>query len=150
MNIMRTEQEKSMLGNKMKIEHIDHIGIAVKDLETAGKFYTNILGIKKKEVETVAEQKVKVAFLPITDSEIELLESIEPDGPIAKFINGRGEGIQHLAFRVKNIEDALQELKDKGVRLIDEKPRNGAGGARIAFIHPKETNGVLVEICERK
>jgi len=134
----------------MKIEHIDHIGIAVKDLETAGKFYTDILGIKMKEVETVAEQKVKVAFLPITDSEIELLESTEPDGPIAKFISSRGEGIQHLAFRVKNIEDALQELKDKGVRLIDEKSRKGAGGARIAFIHPKETNGVLVEICERE
>lgn len=134
----------------MKVEQIDHIGIAVENIETAGKFYTEILGIKMKEVETVAEQKVKVAFLPITDSEIELLESTEPDGPIGKFINGRGEGIQHLAFRVKNIEVALQELKDMGVRLIDEKPRNGAGGARIAFIHPKETNGVLVEICERE
>jgi len=134
----------------MKIEHIDHIGIAVKDLQTASKFYTDILEIENNEVETVTEQKARVAFFPITDSEIELLESTESDGPIAKFINSRGEGIQHVAFRVKNIEDALLELKDKGIRLIDERPRNGAGGAKIAFIHPKETNGVLVEICERE
>jgi methylmalonyl-CoA/ethylmalonyl-CoA epimerase len=133
----------------MKILHIDHIGIAVKDLEKAGKFYTDILGIPVQEEEVVAEQKVRVAFLPITDSEIELLESIEPDGPVAKFIDARGEGIQHMAFRVENIEEALEEMKAKGVRLIDEKPRIGAGGAKIAFIHPKETNGVLVEICER-
>ena len=133
----------------MKILHIDHIGIAVKDLEKAGKFYTDILGIPVQEEEVVAEQKVRVAFLPITDSEIELLESTEPDGPVAKFIDARGEGIQHMAFRVENIEEALEEMKAKGVRLIDEKPRIGAGGAKIAFIHPKETNGVLVEICER-
>ena len=98
----------------MKIEHIDHIGIAVKDLETAGKFYTDILGFKRKEVETVAEQKVKVAFLPITDSEIELLESTESDGPIAKFINGRGEGIQHLAFRVKTSKTSCKSLRSRG------------------------------------
>ena len=133
----------------MKVLHIDHIGIAVKDLGKAGKFYSDILGIPVKEEEVVEEQKVRVAFLPITDSEIELLESTEPDGPVAKFIDARGEGIQHMAFRVENIEEALEEMKAKGVRLIDEKPRIGAGGAKIAFIHPKETNGVLVEICER-
>ena len=87
--------------------------------------------------------------MPITDSEIELLESTRPDGPIAKFIDSRGEGIQHIAFRVENLEEALEELKAKGIRLIDKEPRKGAGGAMIAFIHPKETNGVLVELCER-
>jgi len=133
----------------MKIKHIDHIGIAVKGIEQAGKFYTDILGLKIEDIENVADQKVNVAFIPITDSEVELLESTEPDGPIAKYISARGEGVQHIAFRVEDIEKTLEELKEKGVRLIDQAPRKGAGGARIAFIHPKETNGVLVEICER-
>lgn len=133
----------------MKVKHIDHIGIAVRSIEQAGKFYTDILGLKIEDVENVADQKVNVAFMPITDSEVELLESTDPDGPVAKFIDARGEGIQHIAFRVKNIEKALLELKKKGVRLIDQEPRSGAGGAKIAFIHPKETNGVLIEICER-
>jgi len=133
----------------MKIKHIDHVGIAVKSIEQAGKFYTDIMGLKIHDIERIAEQKVDVAFLPITDSEIELLESTEPDGPVAKYINSKGEGVQHLAFRVENIEEALKELKEKGVRLIDQSPRKGAGGAMIAFIHPKETNGVLVEICQR-
>ena len=134
----------------MKIKHIDHIGIAVKSIDQAKRFYSDILGLKIEDIENVADQKVNVAFLPITDSELELLESTHPDGPVAKYIEARGEGIQHIAFRVENIEDALAELKAKGVRLIDEKPRKGAGGAKIAFIHPKETNGVLVEICERE
>ncbi|VBB41739.1 conserved hypothetical protein [uncultured Desulfatiglans sp.] len=133
----------------MKVKHIDHIGIAVKEIASAGKFYTDVLGLEIKDIETVADQKVKVAFLPITDSEVELLESTEPDGPVARYIDSRGEGIQHIAFCVENIEEALKELKAKGVRLIDQTPRRGAGGAKIAFIHPKETNGVLVEICER-
>lgn len=133
----------------MKVKHIDHIGIAVKDMAQAKRFYEEILGLKLHGVEEVSDQKVKVAFFPITDSEIELLESTQPDGPVAKFIEARGEGIQHIAFRVENLEEALSELKAKGVRLIDEKPRKGAGGAKIAFIHPKETNGVLVELCER-
>ena len=134
----------------MKVKHIDHIGIAVKSIEQAGKCYTDMLGLKIEDIENVPEQRVNVAFLPITDSEVELLESTEPDGPVAKYIDSRGEGVQHIAFRVENIEEALEELKEKGVRLIDEKPRKGAGGAWIAFIHPKETNGVLVEICERE
>ena len=133
----------------MKIKNIDHIGIAVRSIEQAGKFYTDVLGLAIEDIETVAEQKVNVAFIPITDSEVELLESVEPDGPVAKYIEKRGEGIQHIAFRVDNIYRCLEELKEKGVRLIDETPRHGAGGAKIAFIHPKETNGVLVEICER-
>jgi len=133
----------------MKVKHIDHIGIAVKSIEQAGKFYTDVLGLKIMDIENVADQKVNVAFLPITDSEVELLQSTHVDGPVAKFIEAKGEGIQHIAYRVENIDEALAELKAKGVRLIDEKPRKGAGGALIAFIHPKETNGVLVEICQR-
>ncbi|MDL2268679.1 methylmalonyl-CoA epimerase [Desulfosarcina sp. OttesenSCG-928-A07] len=133
----------------MKILHIDHIGIAVESLEQVRAFYTDTLGLAIQDVEHVEEQKVNVAFLPITDSELELLESTDPDGPIGKFIKTKGKGIQHIAFRVENIEDCLQELKSKGVRLIDEKPRMGAGGAKIAFIHPKESHGVLVELCER-
>lgn len=133
----------------MKIKHIDHIGVAVKAIAQAGKFYTDILGLKIEEIENVPEQKVNVAFIPITDSEVELVESTHPDGPVARYIDSRGEGVQHIAFRVENIEEALEELKAKGVRLIDDTPRKGAGGARIVFVHPKETHGVLVELCER-
>ena len=133
----------------MKIKNIDHIGIAVRNIKEAGKFYRDILGLEIQDIEKVVGQKVNVAFLPISDSELELLESTQSDGPVAKYIDSKGEGVQHIAFRVDNIEKALEELKAKGVRLIDEKPRKGAGGARIAFIHPKETHGVLVEICER-
>jgi methylmalonyl-CoA/ethylmalonyl-CoA epimerase len=142
-------QDSEHLGGSMKIKHIDHVGIAVKTIEQAAKFYTDMLGLVITNIENVADQKVNVAFLPITDSEVELLESTHPDGPVAKYIESRGEGVQHIAFRVENIEEALAELKAKGVRLIDERPRKGAGGAKIAFIHPKETNGVLIEICER-
>jgi methylmalonyl-CoA/ethylmalonyl-CoA epimerase len=134
----------------MQVKHIDHIGIAVKNIEEAGRFYTDILGLKIEDIENVADQKVNVAFIPITDSEVELLESTAPDGAVAKYISSRGEGVQHIAFRVENLAEALEELKAKGIRLIDEQPRYGAGGARIAFIHPKETNGVLVELCERE
>lgn len=132
------------------IKKIDHLGIAVKDMSEAIKFYEEMLGLKVSEVELVEEQKVKVAFLPIGDSEVELLESTTPDGPIARFIEKNGEGIQHIAFRVDNLEQKLEELKGKGVRLIDEKPRRGAGGAMIAFLHPKSTFGTLIELCERK
>jgi len=128
---------------------IDHIGIAVSDLAETLKVYTDALGLTLHGTETVEEQKVKTAFLPVGDSEIELLESTAPDGPIGKFIETRGQGIQHIALRVDDIEKALAELKAKGVRLIDEKPRYGAGGAKIAFLHPKATNGVLIELCQR-
>lgn len=131
------------------IKKIDHIGIAVRDLAEARKFYEEVLGLKATGTEVVEEQKVRVAFLPTGDSEVELLESTSPDGPVARFIEKNGEGIQHIAFRVDNLEKMLAELKEKGVRLLDEKPRYGAGGARIAFLHPKSTFGVLVELCER-
>ena len=133
----------------MKIKHIDHIGIAVKSIEEGKRFYADILGLKFEKTEIIEEQKVKTGFFPITDSELELLESTEPDGPVAKFIEARGQGVQHIAFRVENLDEALAELKEKGVRLIDQEPRKGAGGARIVFIHPKETSGVLVELCEK-
>lgn len=132
------------------VKKVDHIGIAVKNLEETLKFYEEVLGIKSVGTEIVEEQKVKVAFLPIRDTEIELLETTEEDGPIAKFIEKRGEGIQHIAYKVDNIEKAIEELKAKGVRMIDERPRYGAGGARIAFLHPKSTFGVLIELCERE
>ena len=132
----------------MNILKVDHIGIAVKNLAESSKFY-EALGINSTGVEEVAEQKVKVSFFPVGDSEIELLESTSPDGPIARYIEKNGEGLQHLALRVDNIEAALAELKAKGVRLIDEKPRYGAGGAKIAFVHPKATGGILLELTER-
>ena len=133
----------------MKILKIDHLGIAVKSIEAGKNFWTDILGLGFEGTETVVEQKVTTAFFPVGESEVELLESTAPDGPIARYLEKKGEGIQHVAFRVKNLEAALSELKEKGIRLIDEKPRIGAGGARIAFLHPKSTNGVLVELCER-
>jgi methylmalonyl-CoA/ethylmalonyl-CoA epimerase len=133
----------------MKIKHIDHIGIAVRSIDEGKKFFTDVLGLTFEKTEVIEEQKVKTGFFPITDSELELLESTSPDGPVAKFIEARGEGVQHIAFRVEDIDEALKELKEKGVRLIDQEPRKGAGGARIAFIHPKETHGVLVELCEK-
>ena len=134
----------------MKVLKLDHVGIAVEDLEASLAVYEGILGMKLHGTEEVAEQKVKTAFLPVGDTEVELLESTDPEGPIGKFIAAKGQGVQHLAFRVKDIDAALAELKEKGVRLIDETPRYGAGGARIAFLHPKATGGVLIELCERK
>lgn len=128
---------------------VDHIGVAVKSLDETLKFYQDVLGLKLQDTEVVEEQKVKVAFLPIGDTEVELLESTEEDGPIAKYIAKKGEGMQHIAFRVENIEEAIEDMKSKGVRMIDEKPRYGAGGAKIAFCHPKSTHGVLVELCQR-
>lgn len=128
---------------------VDHIGIAVEKIEAALPVWEGILGLPLHGIEEVAEQKVKTAFMPVGDTEIELLESTDPEGPIGKFLAAKGQGVHHLAFRVSNIEEALAELKAKGVRLIDETPRYGAGGARIAFIHPKATGGVLVELTER-
>ena len=133
----------------MKILKIDHLGIAVNNIDDGKTFWSSILGLDFEGAETVAEQKVTTAFFPVGESEVELLASTAPDGPIAKFIEKRGQGIQHVAFRVENIDEALAELKSKGVALIDQQPRIGAGGAKIAFLHPKATNGVLVELCQR-
>ena len=133
----------------MQIEKIDHLGIAVNSIAEGKSFWTDVLGINIEATETVESQKVITAFLPVGESEVELLESTSPDGPVAKYIEKKGQGIQHVAFKVKDIDAALDELKEKGVKLIDQKLRLGAGGARIAFLHPKATNGVLVELCER-
>ena len=133
----------------MKILKIDHLGIAVNSIDEGKNLWTDILGLEFEGSETVEEQKVTTAFFPCGESEVELLESTAPDGPIAKYLEKKGQGIQHVAFRVENIEAALEELKEKGVKLIDQKPRIGAGGAKIAFLHPKATMGVLVELCER-
>lgn len=133
----------------MKTLKVDHIGIAVKNLDESIKFYQDILGLKLQGTEVVDEQKVRVAFLPVGDTEIELLESTSEDGPIAKFIEKNGEGVQHIAFKVDDIEEAIEYMLSKGMKMIDEKPRYGAGGAKIAFVHPKSSNRVLVELSER-
>ncbi len=126
---------------------IDHIGIAVNSIEEAVKLYTEVLGLEVSRMETVEEQKVRTAIIPVGGSKIELLESTSPKGTIAKFIEKRGEGIHHLALGVSNIEDALETLKAKGIPLIDEKPRKGIENTRIAFLHPKGTK-ILLELVE--
>lgn len=130
--------------------YIEHIGIAVIDLGSAIKFYEKIFGLKCYKVEEVPEQKVITAFFMVGPTKIELLESTDPEGPIAKFIEKRGEGIHHMAFAYKNIADQLKYAEDNGVTLIDKVPRKGAEGLDIAFLHPKSSGGVLIEICEDK
>lgn len=134
----------------MNISHIEHIGIAVKNLEESIKYYENILGFKCYGIEEVKEQKVKTAFLMVGQTKIELLESTDPEGPIGKFIEKKGEGIHHLAYAVKEIETVLREIESKGIQLIDRTPGKGAEGLDIAFLHPKSTGGVLTELCENK
>ncbi len=129
------------------LKKIDHIGIAVKNLDEAIDLYKK-LGFELKEIEEIPEQKVKVAMLPVGESKIELLEATSEDSPIAKVIEKRGEGIHHIAVNVENIEKALENAKSNGLKLIDEKPRIGAGGKKIAFVHPKSTKGVLLEFVE--
>jgi len=131
------------------LKKIDHLGIAVRDLDAVRRFYTDLLELPDLGEEIVAEQKVRVAFLPVGETKVELLEPTSPDSPIAKFIESKGEGIHHVSFAVDDINLALSKLKERGVRLIDEVPRIGAHGAKIAFIHPKASSGVLIELCER-
>ncbi|WP_026710038.1 methylmalonyl-CoA epimerase [Flavobacterium filum] len=132
----------------MNLSHIEHIGIAVNSLEEAIPFWEEKLGLKCYKIEEVKEQKVKTAFFQIGQSKIELLESTDSDGPIGKFIEKKGEGIHHLAIAVKGIQQNLMELDAKDVQLIDKTPRKGAEGLDIAFLHPKSTHGVLLELCE--
>ncbi len=133
----------------MEVTHIEHLGIAVKDLEAAIAYYEGVLGLKCYRIEEVADQKVKTAFFQVGQTKIELLESTSPDGTIAKFIEKRGEGLHHMALHVKGIENALEDAKSKGISLIDEKPRSGAESMQIAFLHPKSTFGTLTEFCEK-
>jgi len=134
----------------MNPSHIEHIGIAVENLNDAISFYEKIFGLKCYSIEEVPEQKVRTAFFMVGQTKIELLESTDPEGPIGKFIEKRGEGIHHLAFAVKGIEDKLKFAEGAGIRLIDSVPRKGAEGLQIAFLHPKSTFGVLTELCEDK
>jgi len=131
----------------MELSYIEHIGIAVKNLDESIKFYEKVFGLKCYAVEEVKDQKVKTAFFKIGETKIELLESTEPDGPISKFIEKKGEGIHHIAFKTKDINSSLKELEEKNIRLIDEHPHKGAEGLNIAFLHPKAANGVLIELC---
>lgn len=132
------------------IKKVSHIGIAVNNLEESIKFYEK-LGLELEAIEVVESQKVRVAFLPVGKEVcIELLEATSEDSPIAKFIEKKGQGVHHIAFATDNLQDRLDELAEKGIRLIDKEPRGGAHGADIAFLHPKSTGGVLVELCKEK
>jgi methylmalonyl-CoA/ethylmalonyl-CoA epimerase len=134
----------------MKPTHIEHIGIAVADLENSISFYEKVFGLKCYNIEEVADQKIRTAFFMVGQTKIELLESTDPEGPIGKFIEKRGEGIHHIAFAVDNITEQLKHAEEEGVRLIDTIPKKGAEGFDIAFLHPKSTAGVLIEIIENK
>ena len=134
----------------MNLSHIEHLGIAVKSIEESLPYYEGVLGLKCYNIEEVADQKVKTAFLRGGQTKIELLEATSPDSTIAKFIEKRGEGIHHSAFAVPNTDEALQEVSEKGVQLIDKHSRKGAEGLNIGFLHPKSTLGVLTELCDNR
>ncbi len=134
----------------MKLSHIEHIGIAVNSLEEAIPYYEKVLGLKCYAVEEVKDQKVKTAFFKIGETKLELLESTDAEGPVGQFIEKREQGLHHLAFAVENLESALKEAEQKGVKLVDKQPRKGAEGLDIAFLHPRSTFGVLTELCEDK
>ncbi len=133
----------------MNISHIEHIGIAVKSIEEAKKYYEGVLGLKCYATEEVSDQKVKTAFFKVGQTKIELLEATSEDSPVAKFIEKKGEGIHHIAFSTDNSENALLEAEHKGVQLIDKHSRKGAEGLMIGFLHPKSTFGVLTELCSK-
>lgn len=130
------------------ITRINHIGIAVSSIDQALKLYTEVLGLSLKEIEVVEEQRVRTAILPVGESSIELLESTDPEGPLARYIEKFGEGMHHLALEVADIEEALSKVAQSGIPLIDEKPRQGVGETRIAFLHPKGTGRVLLELVQ--
>jgi methylmalonyl-CoA/ethylmalonyl-CoA epimerase len=131
----------------MKAKSIEHIGIAVENLEESIVYYTEVLGLTCYAIEEVADQKVKTAFFKVGDTKIELLESTDPNGPIGKFIDKKGPGIHHIAFAVEQVQEALNEAQVKGVQLIDKQARLGAENLKIGFLHPKSTGGVLTEFC---
>ena len=134
----------------MNISHIEHIGIAVSDLDRAVSFYEKAFGLKCQRIEEVEDQKVRTAIFYLDKTRIELLEPTDPEGPVGKFIATKGEGFHHIAFAVKNLEEQLESAVENGIRLIDQMPRKGADGHNIAFLHPKSTFGVLTELCENK
>lgn len=134
----------------MKTNSIEHIGIAVINLEESIKYYESVLGLKCYAIEEVKDQKVKTAFFKVGDTKIELLESTDPDGPIGKFLNKKGPGVHHIAFKVDDVDKALLDVQEKGVVLIDKQSRSGAENLQIGFLHPKSTGGVLTELCGDK
>lgn len=134
----------------MNISHIEHIGIAVENLEEAIGYYESVLGLKCYAIEEIPDQKVKTAFFQVGQTKVELLESTEAAGPIGKFIEKRGPGLHHIAFHVDDVAASLQEAEQKGVRLIDQTPRKGAENLNIGFLHPKSTLGALTEFCGKK
>jgi methylmalonyl-CoA/ethylmalonyl-CoA epimerase len=131
----------------MNVSKIEHIGIAVESLETAIPYFETLLGSKCYAIETVADQKVKTAFFKVGETKIELLETMDPEGPIGKFLEKKGQGIHHIAFAVDNVDSALKEAEASGIQLIDKQARKGAEGLNIGFLHPKSTFGVLTEFC---
>jgi methylmalonyl-CoA/ethylmalonyl-CoA epimerase len=134
----------------MNLTHIEHIGIAVSNLEKSIELYEKCFGLKCYNIETLPDQKVRTAFFKVGQTKIELLESTDPQGPIAKFIEKRGEGVHHIALAVRNIEEQLKHAEESGIKLIDTNPRKGAECLEIAFLHPKSTGGVLFELCQEK
>jgi methylmalonyl-CoA/ethylmalonyl-CoA epimerase len=127
---------------------IEHLGIAVKSIESANKLFSALLGAAPYKTETVASEKVVTSFFKTGDSKIELLEASDPASPVAKFIDKRGEGIHHVAFEVDNIVQSMQQLKESGFMLLSDEPKKGADNKLVCFLHPKSTNGVLVELCQ--
>ena len=134
----------------MQPTHIEHIGIAVNNLEESIKYYEDVLGLKCYAVEEVTDQKVKTAFFMVGQTKIELLEGTSEESPVSKFINKKGPGVHHLAFAMDDVAEALNDAEQKGIKLIDKEPRGGAEGLRIGFLHPKSTGGVLTEFCGKK
>ncbi|SFA97179.1 MULTISPECIES: methylmalonyl-CoA epimerase [unclassified Bacillus (in: firmicutes)] len=132
------------------IKKIDHIGIAVHSIESSLPFYSDVLKLPLLSIEEVESEQVKIAFLQAGETKLELLESTHPESPIAKFIEKRGEGIHHVALGVTSIEERISEIRENGIKMINEEPKIGAGGASVAFMHPKSTGGVLFELCEKK
>lgn len=128
---------------------LDHIGIAVESIEKAKAFYEE-MGLSMKEVEEVPEQKVRVAIFPVGGSRIELLETLDPEGPVGRFLARKGQGLHHIAMKVENIRETIEKLKARGIEMIDREPRKGAEGCLIAFVHPRSTGGVLLELTEKK
>ncbi len=134
----------------MNLSHIEHIGIAVKSIDETKKYYENVLGLECYAIEVVTDQKVKTAFFKVGETKLELLEATDPESPVAKFIQKRGEGIHHIAFATSNVNDALKSVEEKGLRTIDKTARKGAEGLNIGFLHPKSTFGVLTEFCSKE
>lgn len=146
-NFMHNLKKQTII---MNISHIEHIGIAVNNLEESIKYYEEVLGMKCYSIEEVVDQKVKTAFFLVGNTKIELLESTSPDGPIGKFIEKKGQGIHHIAYAVENATEALKTAEERGVTLIDKVSRKGAEGLNIGFLHPKSTFGVLTELCSKE